>query len=227
MSNSNNEQTEEKHEHEEKTCTDETCETGSCPTGASCPPQPTYESNYDNRQSNGYRGNDSRGGGGRGRGRGGYQGGRPQRDMRQQGGQYQQRDNRQQGGQYQQRDNRQQGGQFQGRQQRDNRRQYRQPYRARPFVLDFNRFTNRPEIHQRIMGNLEDRMSKGDTLDLFYWAAPPLNDFGVGETLSIRFSGETEIHQYLVMAKFLRGEITWLNDMPDNAKFDFRLKKVT
>ena len=223
MSNSNNEQTEEKHEHEEKTCTDETCETGSCPTGASCPPQPTYESNYDNRQSNGYRGNDSRGGGrggGRGRGRDGYQGGRPQRDMRQQGGQYQQRE-------YQQRDNRQQGGQFQGRQQRDNRRQYRQPYRARPFVLDFNRFTNRPEIHQRIMGNLEDRMSKGDTLDLFYWAAPPLNDFGVGETLSIRFSGETEIHQYLVMAKFLRGEITWLNDMPDNAKFDFRLKKVT
>ena len=205
MSNSNNE---EKHEHDEKTnCEDESCP---CPTGTSCPPQPEYEQNYDNRRTNNYRGN----GNGRGRGRGGHyggsrqDGGRPQRDMRQQ------------------RDNSQGGNGF--RQQRDNRRQqYRQPYRARPFVLDFNRFTNRPEIHERIMGNFNDRMTKGDTRDLFYWAAPPLNDFSVGETLSVRFSGETEISQYLVMAKFLRGEVSWMNDMPDNAKFDFRLKKVT
>ena len=102
----------------------------------------------------------------------------------------------------------------------------RGPYHARPFVLDFNRFLNRVEIHERIMGNFNDRMEKGDTQELFHWSAPPLNDFCVGEPLSIRFSGETDIHQYVVMAKFLRGEISWLNAMPDNSKFDFRLKKI-
>lgn len=192
---------------QEKKCEDmcetpQQCPPQQCEDGASCPPQPVYEQHYERRPNRG-------GYGGNGRGRGGQ---RPMRDNRQGGGmQYQGRDNRQGGG------------------MRDNRRSFnsRPPYRARPFVLDFNRFLNRPEIHERIMGNFAYRMEQGDTLEQFYWAAPPLNDFGVGETLSIRFSGETEIHQYLVMAKFLRGEVEWVNAMPDNAKFDFRLKKVT
>jgi len=108
---------------------------------------------------------------------------------------------------------------------RDNRYQQR-TYRARVFVLDFNRFENRPEVQEKIMGNFNWRMEQGDTKELFYWSAPPLNFFGVGETLSVRFNQESEIFQYVITAKFLRGEVSWPNSLPDSAKFDFRLKKI-
>lgn len=106
-----------------------------------------------------------------------------------------------------------------------NRYEYR-PYRARPFVLDFNRFVQRPEVHGRIMDNFNSRMETGETKEMFHWASPVLNNFGVGETVSVRFENESDIYQYVVTAKYLRGEVNWVHAMPDNAKFDFRLKKV-
>lgn len=96
----------------------------------------------------------------------------------------------------------------------------------RTFVLDFNRFVDNKVVYERIMGNFDDRMEKGDTKDLFYWASPQLNYFNVGETLSVRFNNETEISQYVVTAKFLRGEVDWKYDMPDNVKYDLRLKRI-
>ena len=71
------------------------------------------------------------------------------------------------------------------------------------------------------------RIEQGETKELFHWSAPPLNNFGVGETLSVKFEGEEEIHQYVVVAKFLRGEFAWPNSMPANSRFDFRLKRFT
>lgn len=124
------------------------------------------------------------------------------------------------------RSNRGRGG-FRGRGFRGGRSRggFRNNYK-RDFVLDFNRFVNRPEIQKKIMENFQERLNKGDTKELFHWAAPPLNNCLVGETIYIRFNKETEIHSYLITAKFMRGEIQWKNSMPDSVRFEYRLKKI-
>ena len=86
------------------------------------------------------------------------------------------------------------------------------------YVLSENRL-------RRLLRN-PDRIEKGDTKDLFHWAAPPLNDYRVGNTVYIRFEDETEMHQYMVTAKFMRGEFQWKHPMPDGVRFEFRLKKL-
>ena len=98
--------------------------------------------------------------------------------------------------------------------------------RSRNFVLDFNRFANRPEIQKRVLENFADRLEKGDTKELFHWASPPLNDYRVGNTIYVRFENETDMHQYMVMAKFMRGEFQWKHSMPDGVRYEFRLKKL-
>lgn len=100
------------------------------------------------------------------------------------------------------------------------------PMRPRNFVLDFNRFANRPEIQKRVTENFEHRMESGDTKELFHWASPPLNDYRVGNTVYVRFEGETEMHQYMVTAKFMRGEVEWKHPMPDGVRYELRLKKL-
>lgn len=95
------------------------------------------------------------------------------------------------------------------------------------FILDFNRFAEyKPEIHKRVIENFEHRMNSGDTKELFHWASPPLNDFRVGNTVFVRFLNETEMHQYMVTAKFMRGECNWKHPMPDGVRYEFRLKKL-
>ena len=98
--------------------------------------------------------------------------------------------------------------------------------RPRNFILDFNRFANKPEIQTRIQENFKDRMENGDTKECFHWASPPMNDYRVGNTIYVRFEGETEMSQYMVTAKFLRGEVSWKHAMPDGVRYEFRLKKV-
>lgn len=98
--------------------------------------------------------------------------------------------------------------------------------RSRNFVLDFNRFANRPEIQKRVTENFADRLQKGDTKELFHWASPPLNDYRVGNTIYVRFENEADMHQYMITAKFMRGEIQWKHSMPDGVRYEFRLKKL-
>ena len=98
--------------------------------------------------------------------------------------------------------------------------------RSRNFVLDFNRFKNRPEILKRVSENFAFRLEKGDTKELFHWASPPLNDYRVGNTIYVRFENEVDMHQYMITAKFLRGEVEWKYTMPDGVRYEFRLKKL-
>ena len=105
---------------------------------------------------------------------------------------------------------------------------FRRPMRrSRNFVLDFNHFSEKPDIQARILENFQDRMEKGDTQDEFHWAAPQMNDYRVGNVLSVRFHNETEMHNYMVTAKFMRGEVEWKHQMPDSVRFEFRLKKLS
>jgi hypothetical protein len=97
----------------------------------------------------------------------------------------------------------------------------------RNFILDFNRFaTHKPDVHKRVIDNFNHRLELGDSKELFHWASPPLNDYRVGNTVYVRFENEPEMHQYMVTAKFMRGEVEFKHPMPDSVRFEFRLKKL-
>ena len=145
--------------------------------------------------------------------------GRPQRNNYQRND-YQRNDN--QRNDYQRNDNQRSfGGRGRGRGMRRNTLR-----RSRNFVLDFNRFKNRPEILKRVSENFAFRLEKGDTKELFHWASPPLNDYRVGNTIYVRFENEVDMHQYMITAKFIRGEVEWKYAMPDGVRYEFRLKKL-